>query len=123
MGELEDIKPVSLNEYKNSVEKRRACERLLQIAVESVIDICNVLVSNLRLGIPNDEDALFEKLKNKKVISEDMQSTLRTMKCFRNIPVHKYGEVDDERVFEVLSERLGDFEKFKEEVLGFLKKR
>jgi len=46
---------------------------------------------------------------------------IKNMRGFRNILVHKYGTVDDELVFEMLSERLDDFEKFKEEVLRILK--
>ena len=43
------------------------------------------------------------------------------MKGFRNILVHKYGEVDDEISYENL-EKLSDFDLFKEEVIFFLKK-
>ena len=39
------------------------------------------------------------------------------MKGFRNILVHKYGVVDDELVFEMLSEKLGDFELIIKEIL------
>jgi len=47
----------------------------------------------------------------------------RHMKGFRNILVHKYGAVQDELVFEMLSERLEDFDKFKKEILDILKKQ
>ncbi len=50
-----------------------------------------------------------------------MKNILTDMKGFRNILVHRYGEIDDEKVFEILSERLADFEKFKEQILKFLK--
>ena len=43
------------------------------------------------------------------------------MKGVRNILVHKYGTVKDEIIFEIVSEKLGDFEKFKEEIINFLK--
>ncbi len=119
--ELETIKPEDLEAYINSIEKKRACERLLQIAIESVIDICNILVSNLHLGIPADEDELIEKLNQKKIISENIKNIIKSMKGFRNILVHKYGAVDDELVFENL-EKIPDFEIFKEEILSFLTK-
>jgi len=121
LEELEQIKPTSPEEYENSIEKRRACERLLQVSIECVIDVCNILVSGLKLGIPDDEDALFDKLEKKKIISKKASTILREMKGFRNILVHKYGTVDDELVFENLS-KLNDFETFKEEVLAFLRK-
>jgi uncharacterized protein YutE (UPF0331/DUF86 family) len=62
LNELRQILPQSFDEYVRSIEKRRACERLLQIAVEAVIDICAMLVQGLRLGLPAEEDDVFEKL-------------------------------------------------------------
>ena len=112
---------IFLFEYKSLIEKKRACERLLQISIETIIDICNILISNLKLGLPADEEDTFQKLENKKIISKKMADTLSNMKGFRNILVHKYGIVDDELAFEMLSEKLEDFEKFKDEILRFLK--
>jgi len=51
LRELREVVPASLQEYCR-VEKKRSCERLLQIAIESSIDICNLFVSGLRLGLP-----------------------------------------------------------------------
>lgn len=121
LEELESIKPSSFEEYKNSIEKKRACERLLQIAIESVLDICNILISGLKLGLPSTEEEIFQKLESKKIISHRMAEILNEMKGFRNILVHKYGVVNDELVFENLSEKLEDFDKFKEEILNYIK--
>ena len=54
------------------IEKKRSCERLLQLAVEATIDACAMLVSGLRLGLPGEENDLFEKLARRGVISEGM---------------------------------------------------
>lgn len=40
--ELRQIMPASLKEYQE-IEKRRACERLLQISIECIIDIDRIL--------------------------------------------------------------------------------
>ena len=122
LEEIGEIKPLDFEEYKLSLEKRRSCERLFQITIENVMDVYNILVSNLKLGIPEDEDAVFEKLNKKKIISNKMIDLLKNMKGFRNILVHKYGEVDDELVFENF-DKLQDFELFKTEILEFLKKQ
>lgn len=121
LAEMEKIKPLNYEEYVRVVEKKRACERLLQITIETVMDVCNTIVSQLKLGLPSQEEDVFTKLKEKKILSAKMADTLNDMRGFRNILVHKYGVVNDEIVFEMLSERLEDFEKFKEEVLSFLK--
>ena len=121
LEEIEVIKPIDIEEYKNSIEKKRAIERLLQISVEAVIDICYIIVSGLKLGVPSDEDVLFEKFAEKKIISNKLTNTLKEMKGVRNILVHKYAHVKDERVYENL-DNLEDFNVFKEEILRFINK-
>jgi len=120
LRELRTIVPPDFAAYQK-VEKRRACERLLQLSIEAVIDVCHLLVTGLRLGIPAEEDDLFEKLEAAGVISPQTRETLREMKGFRNILVHEYARIDDRMVYEVARSRLGDFETFKEEILRYLK--
>jgi len=121
LKELEEIMPKNYEEYANSIEKKRACERLLHISVESLIDICTLLVKGLKLGLPSSEEDLFDKLGKKKITTKEMLKKLKTMRGFRNILVHIYGEVDDEIVFQTLG-RMEDFHQFKNEVTSFLMK-
>jgi len=53
---------------------------LLQILVEAVVDVCALLVSGLRLGLPGEEDDLFQKLLARGVLSEPMTAIVRRMK-------------------------------------------
>jgi uncharacterized protein YutE (UPF0331/DUF86 family) len=121
LAELRAVAPARLTEYK-TIEKRRACERLLQILVEAVIDVSSLLVSGLRLGLPGEEDDLFQKLLARGALSDAMAGTVRRMKGLRNLLVHEYGRVNDEIVFETITHQLGDFEAFKREVLDFLRR-
>lgn len=116
LRELHEISPASFEEYKK-IEKRRACERLLQVSIECVINTCSLIVIGLRLGLPAEEDDLFEKLEEGGVISSSMRETLKGMKGFRNILVYEYGRVDDRIVYEILQNKLDDFEAFKQEIL------
>lgn len=116
LRELREILPASFEEYKK-IEKRRACERLLQVSIEYVIDICGLIVTGLRLGLPAEEDDLFEKLEQAGIISSSRKESLKRMKGFRNILVHEYGRVDDMIVYEVLQNNLNDFRAFKREIL------
>lgn len=121
LRELRSIAPARFDEYLQ-VEKRRACERLLEIAVQAVVDVCALLVSGLRLGIPAEEDDLFEKLARHGAISSPMAETLRHMKGLRNLLAHEYGRINDLIVFETIRDRLGDFDIFTGEVLAFLRR-
>ncbi|MBI3442011.1 MAG: DUF86 domain-containing protein [Proteobacteria bacterium] len=119
--ELAAIAPKSFEEFRQ-IQKKRACERLLQISVEAAIDVCHLFVAGLRLGLPAEEDDIFEKLEHAGIISSSLKDTLKEMKGFRNILVHEYGEVDDQIVYEAVTTRLRDFDAFRREVLKALEK-
>src|SRR6266567_7430327 len=61
LGELRAVAPDRFEAYQRT-ETKRACERLLQVSVEAVIDVCALQVVGLRLGLPGEEDDLFERL-------------------------------------------------------------
>lgn len=121
LSEISQIIPANFSEYQQ-IEKKRTCERLLQLGVECTIDICRLFVSGLRLGLPSEENDLFAKLKKKGIISKEMASLLKEMRGFRNILIHEYATVNDELVYEALQTRLEDFKRFKKEILEALKK-
>ncbi len=122
VSELRKIAPKSFADYKNSVEKRRACERLLQISIESAIDVCNVFVTELKLGLPSGEEDVLEKVRNAGIISDSVKEKLGKMRKFRNVIVHRYGLIDDKKVFENIKKNLKDFDDFKSSVVKPLKK-
>ena len=112
LEKLSNILTPDLEEYLASLQNRLATERLLQLAIECVIDVCAIIAKDLHLGPPQNENNLLEllsgKLKNVEV--------LKQMKRFRNILVHRYGEIDDRLVYQFASEQKSDFEQFIEEV-------
>ncbi len=120
--ELQQVVPSSFEDYQK-IEKKRSCERLLQLSIEGIIDVCRMFVSGLKLGLPSDENDLFDKLRNLNIISKRMAGLLREMRAFRNILIHEYATIDDELVYEYSKTKTKDFKKFKEEILGALKKQ
>lgn len=121
INEFIQIAPVDFEEYQK-IEKKRSCERLLHLCIECIIDIAKLFVSGLRLGLPSEENDLFDKMQKKGIVSKEMNVALKKMKGFRNILVHEYATIDDELVFNAARTKLEDFRKFKEEVLKALKK-
>ena len=121
IDELDIVMPADYSGYK-VIEKKRSCERLLQIAIEATIDICALMVTGLRLGIPSEEDDIFDKLEQSKIVTPLMNETLKRMKGFRNILVHEYGHIDDDLVYGFLKNNIKDFRAFKKEILDAIKR-
>jgi len=121
--ELRQVVPASFAEYMENLEKKRACERLLQLSVQCMMDICARFVAELRLGLPAEEEDIFEKLEQAEIISPNLSNQLKTMKGFRNILVHEYGGIDNAIVYKIASNRVDDFEVFKVEVIRALREK
>ena len=119
LNELRQIVPESFSNYQR-IEKKRSCERLLQLCIECVIDVCKLFVSGLKLGLPYEENDLFDKMLKRKLISADLVPLLKEMRAFRNILIHEYAHVDNELVYEKAKSRLEDFEIFKKEIVTAL---
>ena len=80
LGELRTIAPSDIAAYAQ-IEKKRSCERLVQMSVEATIDACAMLVTGLRLGLPGEESDLFDKLARHGVITPGMADTLKRPAC------------------------------------------
>ena len=117
LEKLSNILAPDLDEYLISLQNRLATERLLQLAIECIIDVCAILAKDLHLGPPQNEDNLLELLSGKLTNVE----ILKQMKRFRNILVHRYGEIDDRLVYQFASEQTSDFEQFIQEVEEIIK--
>ncbi|MDO5836561.1 MAG: DUF86 domain-containing protein [Methanobacterium sp.] len=119
LREIDEIMPSSSTEYIHDLVKRRALERLLQITIEAVMDISAILVKEMKLGLPYQEEDFLDKMSGT-VLNPDLVMKLRKMKGFRNVLVHGYSQIDNQRVYEIFTQDLGDITLFKQAVIEFL---
>ena len=101
---------------------KNALYKEAEFAIQLVIDICAVINSDISKEMPSDEDSIINSLKKSKVLSDKIASVLHEMIGFRNILVHKYGDIDDRIAYESIKNGLKDFDIFILEVEGFLKR-
>ena len=87
-------------------------ERYLQLAIQALLDISNHIVADMNLNLPADNRELFGLLAKERVLSARLAKRLAPMAGFRNILVHEYLEIDRRRVYRVLKDDLGNFERF-----------
>ena len=99
---------------------KAAAERNMQVAVQSVLDICNHAVADMKLEVPDEQKQAFQILAFHKLIPQSLAKTLAGMAGMRNVLVHEYLEVDHERLYAIMSGNLGDFEKLIKAILKLL---
>lgn len=118
--EIQDYFPDDLEDFLKLKVEKHGIYKLTENAIEAVLSVCAVINSDLSLGTPSTEDDLINHLENKEIIDKDLAKSLRDMKGFRNILVHRYGEVNDVKAFHDIKMGLKDFSTFIEEIKRFL---
>lgn len=111
LNELETLLPAHEDDYMNLITKR-ACEKTFELACETLIDVCNIFISEKGYGKPTDNKDSVDKLVDNSIISEDLGDRLKDMIGFRNLLAHRYLKVDDHLAFEQLTNKTQDFFEF-----------
>lgn len=119
LRELKEIRDTSLEDFLSDKQKIAAAKYFLQTSIEAIVDIGNHIIARLRFGVPENNFQTFELLVQNKVLDRDKLSTYRQMVKFRNLVVHLYHTVDDERVYQILQENLDDFEDFISKIVSY----
>jgi len=104
-------------------EKRLAVERLLELCIQSVIDISRLVV-NLEdwRRIRDERDAILI-VAERELISQELATRLFEAKGFRNILVHEYVEIDPELLCAHLRDDVGDLWAFAQAMAAWLQQR
>lgn len=94
------------------VREERFVEHTLQIGIQAALDIASHIVADDRLGEPDTNRQLFDRLAGAAWISTSLAETMKRMVGFRNILVHGYQDVDLAMVRDVVEHRLDDLLQF-----------
>ncbi|MBU4252342.1 MAG: DUF86 domain-containing protein [Candidatus Omnitrophica bacterium] len=122
---LEKLKPISqksLEEYKSEFYLKSSAERLIQLIVECAIDINNHVVVETNNRPPEDYSVSFIRASDIALITRDLAEKLKGSAGMRNILVHEYMDIDDEKVYNALSLAIKDYKEYLKQVEEFLEK-
>lgn len=84
------------------------------VAIQAVIDICHHIVARLSGKVPDEYGECFLILKDMGLINPEYAIRLKSMAGFRNVLIHLYHEVDNERMCKHLKNDLWVIENFLE---------
>ena len=122
IGEFEEIIPQSFEQYKKPKD-RAACERYVEKIVEAAVDIAFFIIKYKKIRIPEDDKSAFDILFKNNIITLETSKAMKSAKGMKNIISHQYDRIDDEIVYEsITNELIRDSRKFIREIEGWLKK-
>jgi uncharacterized protein YutE (UPF0331/DUF86 family) len=84
----------------------------LQRACETAIDLAMYVVSQRKLGVPQDSRDAFTLLQTAGLIPAELATRMQHMVGFRNVAVHGYTRLNLDVVHAIITRQLDDFRTF-----------
>lgn len=120
VGRLDALADLPRSEFLSDPVARAAAERLLQVAIQSVLDVGAHVLSERGIVDWEEYREVPERLADEGVLSPELAERLADAAGQRNILVHLYLDVDPERVYRTLSEDLDAFRGFARRIEALL---
>ena len=89
----------------------------LQRACEASIDLAMYVISQRRLGVPQDSRDAFTLLQTAGILPADLATRMQRMVGFRNVAVHEYTRLSLDVVQAIITKQLDDFRTFSSTVV------
>lgn len=111
-GYLDDLAARPDAELRDDFAVMGGVQHYLLLAIETLLDLGSHVISSEGYPPPGSYADVFRVLRDEGVVAEELAERLMAMARFRNVLVHAYAEVDEERVLEILRTSLGDLDAF-----------
>lgn len=119
---LRSYKPISMGRLEDDYELKSAIERNFQLAIESALDMGEIIISAENFEKPEDYRSVILILGRHKIIPPEFAERFARAVGLRNILVHMYDEVDVEKLYDYLQNNLVDFDEYVKYIAGYLEK-
>lgn len=97
-----------------------ALERITHNAIESVIDVGNLMIDGFIMRDPGSYDDIIDILIDEKVITSEKEKPFKELISLRKNIVREFTQVEIEKVYEVLKNTLPALKTFSKEVTQYL---
>lgn len=108
LAKLDRIPQASRQEFTSDFRNLEATLHLLQTSIQALIDLGGYLVAQRALQTPRTSQDIFDTLEAAGVLSPGTATRCARIVGFRNRIVHLYDRVDENRVYEILTQHRGD---------------
>jgi len=120
---LSSKRNVSRETLEQNYELRSAIERNFQLAIESTLDIGEIIISVEGFEKPEDYKSVILILGKHDILPKDFAEEFALAAGFRNVLVHMYEEVDIDILHDFLHNKLDDFDTFAKFMVKYIRSR
>ncbi len=118
---IEEKLPKTYEGFKDmSRLERDGIYKNIEFAIQSILDICAIILKEKDLKVPSSDDDMLTILKESKVFNSQVIDTIKLMKSFRNRLVHRYGDIDNELAYHNIKDGLKDFQMIFEDIKNII---
>ena len=101
-------------------ERVQAVKYSLLESIEACLDIANHIISSEGYKRAETYGEMFEILGKEEILEEELVSGLAQMAGFRNLLLHRYGDIRHDQLQEIIEEDLNDFTDFIQQIQEFM---
>ncbi len=123
--QLQRIKPINQLDLEQFIENGvyiLAAERVLHLAIESIVDVGNYIIDGFIMRDPGGYIDIIEILIDEQVIPIEDSKKLKEIVSYRKQLVHDYTTSKPEDIYRLTNEGFNVVEKFNKNVLNYLTK-
>lgn len=112
---------MDIEQFKSDKTLMKASEHCLQLAIQSLLDICHYIIANNNLPRPDDNREAILAIANQGIIPKKFAEKIAPMANMRNLLVHEYLEINPKKIHAAL-QNLEDFREFSRYILKYIEK-
>ncbi len=109
---LKDLGKTKQEEFTTDYRVYGLAERYLQIAIESCLQVCGILVASLGLRRPEGYHELLSVVATQQIIPNSLAYRLEILTNLRDTLVHDLSALSHDLLYDYIQQRVDDFEVF-----------
>ena len=113
---LDELKKASHSSFAD----RLALERMVHIAIESILDVGNMMIDGFIMRDPGSYEDIIDILVDEKVLMQEEEDAYKSFIGLRKMLVNEYASVDHASLSVTLEKSIRSIKKFEERILQYL---
>ncbi len=120
LSEIKEITAEGYSNFQSNYRDELAAKQALLESIEACIDISNHIIATLGLRRPADYKDIFLIMEEQDILDKTLSQKMQEMAKFRNVLVHRYIDIETERIFHLMENEINDFKDFIKTILDYL---